>query len=307
MNKDKFNLDFCMVGFPKCATTWISACLDEHPEIDFCKYKEPNFFFSPEMNPEFIKKRKEFVENLDMIELCRAKNLEEYEKLFKNDGKIRGESSIWYIYDTNIPKLLKKYFPNIKIIISLRNPVDFIESIYRFSDSGFENQFGSSLEDALEKGDILRFGMYYKYVEAVYKTFGRENIHIVLQENVKKSPEKVLRDLYSFLEIESNFKPSVLNKKVNKTQEIRYKWLSFVLWYTYRGFKKIGFNFLDEFMRVDSSVYKLYARLNKVDSRKAIPEMEADTREFLEKYFKKEIAKLSDLTKLNLDVWKTNK
>ena len=79
-------------------------------------YKEPHFF-----GKDLNKRSDEFIDNED-----------EYLTLFKgakSDQKI-GEASTFYLYSKSAPKEIKEYIPDAKIIIMLRNPIDFLYSLH---------------------------------------------------------------------------------------------------------------------------------------------------------------------------------
>ena len=41
---DNPKVNFMIIGAMKCGTTTLVAILQDHPEIGFCKIKEPQFF-----------------------------------------------------------------------------------------------------------------------------------------------------------------------------------------------------------------------------------------------------------------------
>lgn len=47
-------INFLGIGAPKCATTWLAACLSDHPEIFMPAKKEVSFFSAKKNGPGII-------------------------------------------------------------------------------------------------------------------------------------------------------------------------------------------------------------------------------------------------------------
>ena len=136
-------IDFIGVGAQKSGTSWIYACLYEHPEI--CAPIKEIHYFSRERN---FKKGIEWYKNI--FNTCKK-------------GQLKGEFSTTYLYDGKTPDRIKKEFPNTKIIISLRNPVDRAFSHYRNEIKGGHIPKNTTFEEAMKNDkSIVEQGMYYK-------------------------------------------------------------------------------------------------------------------------------------------------
>lgn len=105
-------VEFVVIGFPKCGTTSLVDNLNKHSKIN-CYYdtgsKESVFFHSDY-----------FYNN---------ETREKYEK-YLVEGKINGEKNPTYIWNYFSLMNIQKYNPDMKLIICLRNPVDYIYSWY---------------------------------------------------------------------------------------------------------------------------------------------------------------------------------
>ncbi len=110
--KENFKLDFIGIGANRSATGWIYQCLKEHPEICMSSQKETHFF---------------------------GKNHLLGFKFLKNNFKhcqphqIKGEYSPEYISYPGSPELIRKYYPNAKIILCMRNPIDRLYSSFKLA------------------------------------------------------------------------------------------------------------------------------------------------------------------------------
>ena len=97
-------VDFIGIGFNRSGTSWISKCLDEHPEICVSRPKE-TFYYSNDYfrGPKY------------------------YENCFKHckaDVKVRGEFTPSYIYAEESLKLIKAEQPEAKVLVSVRDPLE---------------------------------------------------------------------------------------------------------------------------------------------------------------------------------------
>lgn len=98
---DGWRINFVIAGAQKCGTTTLDAMLRMHPDIVMCERKEAHFFDQP---------------NCD--------DYAEYHKLFPPvaAGKITGEASPSYLYVDGAIENLRRYSPDMKIVVILRNP-----------------------------------------------------------------------------------------------------------------------------------------------------------------------------------------
>ena len=107
--------DFFIVGAPKCGTTALANYLGQHPDIFMAKQKESHHFAT------------------DLIPYDDYwRNRNHYLKIFQEakENQIIGEASVFYLLSQEAAKNIKKFSPNAKIIIMLRNPVDLLYSHY---------------------------------------------------------------------------------------------------------------------------------------------------------------------------------
>lgn len=290
--------NFLIVGAPKTGTTSLYNYLAQHPQIFFSKIKEPFFLSFAE---EKFKCKKNITPWL-------INNFEEYKKLFMYSGDYiaRGEASTIYLYyhDKTI-KNIKKYIPDykkLKIIIILRNPIDRAYSHYMMHrKNNWENL---SFREALqaEKERIINNyhfsyyyqeeGFYYNQVKAYLDNF--KHVKIFLFEEVINNPLDVTKEIFSFLNVDSNFKPE-LGKKYNVSGEPKNKFINKII-YGNSILLKIFKYFLPK--KFKFRITELYARVNL----KKVPINHGD-KKYLQKIFKNDVLKLEKLIKKNLTHW----
>ena len=288
-------IDFIGIGAAKSGSTWVAQCLHEHPDILFSgnkSTKELNFF----NKDVFGKFRKEGYENYH-------KGIDWYLSQFPapKPDKIRGEYSVSYLHDTEAPKRIKEALPGVKLLVALRNPVDMLNSFYYFLQSGVYTKMADTFEEQLKNKDFVDIGMYYLYLKNYYELFNADKIYVVLLDEIISVPEKTIRGVFDFLGVDKNFKPSVLDTKVNAT----FKPKSEVLKKGAQGIlailRSLGLEHAHESITHNKTLYQIYSRLNK--EKWKYPKVDAATRKNLTKIFSEDIKKLEQLIDKDLSMW----
>ncbi|MCK5009609.1 MAG: sulfotransferase domain-containing protein, partial [Deltaproteobacteria bacterium] len=163
----------------------ISDMLRQHPEVFLPEEKELQFFNEYNL---FGEKR---------AWRYKIHGIKYYQKLFtdSNENQIKGEFSNQYMQEEKVSQYIHDTFPEIKIIAVLRNPVDRAYSAYWYFREMLNNiERLTTFEEAIEKNpkEYLERGKYYKKLKPYYRLFPVKNIHIILHDNIKENPEKVL-------------------------------------------------------------------------------------------------------------------
>lgn len=142
-----------------------------------------------------------------------VKTLEAYKKEFLHaEGfTIRGEASPAYFSISSSAARIQSLIPDVKLITSLRNPVDRAYSGYLMqvrngkADLDIENAFSPDKH-------WVKLGFYSEKLCAIYDAFPPSQIRIVMQEDLQKDTAGTMANLYKFLQIDSNFTPSMQRK-----------------------------------------------------------------------------------------------
>ncbi len=164
MKKDK--IDFIGIGAAKSGSSWIAACLSEHPQINVPADKSL-FFFNAEYGNEYKKDNwTNYYKGVDWY----LKHFDSMEA-----GKIRGEFGVSYLNDPVACKRIKKHFPETKILVTLRNPSDMVYSLYWYADSTVEIEVPETFEKAVKEEFYLDRGKYQKHLKRYYKKFPKKN------------------------------------------------------------------------------------------------------------------------------------
>jgi hypothetical protein len=107
--------NFFLVGAPKCGTTALAAYLRAHPHVFMCLPKEPHYFA------------------LDLPAYRHVTHWKDYESLFRDAGEAHlaiGEASILYMYSQVAIAELHRKFPDARLLVMLRNPVEMAISMH---------------------------------------------------------------------------------------------------------------------------------------------------------------------------------
>jgi hypothetical protein len=220
--------DFLIIGAGKSGTTSLDKYLNQHPEIFIPKVKEPNFYGYEHTKLEDFKG--------DVGEILHFKgsvtNLNDYLALFQDakPGQLKGETSNTYMYHPEAPERIKFYNPDMKLIAILRQPAGRLYS--RYLHLARENRTPTKdFADCKDKNsiwwkrnDLIKEGFYYRNLQPFFTLFPKQNIKVYLYEELNDRPDEVLKDIYNFLEVNSDFKPD-LSVKYNQSGIIKNKFL----------------------------------------------------------------------------------
>jgi len=287
MNKHK-KIDFIGIGAPKCATTWIYSCLIEHPQICGPRNKELHFFSN---------------------EYFRGINW--YHKQFKNcpDNKVLGEFSPSYFENPQAVQRIYEHFPNIKIIVCLRHPIERIISQYYFDKS--RHQINKDLNSYLNDPSSNQF-LYFKNLQKYINLFPKENILILFYQDLKNDPRQLVKKIYTFLNVDTDFVPiNLLNKKVNISvrNRAKIKIINNIIWSIYNRInnsrnKNIYINLIRKSGL--KKIAKKIIRINRKSSDlKSVAKEKPNEKiiSSIKKSYQNDINKLENFTNRNLSDW----
>lgn len=214
--------NFLIIGAAKSGTTSLHHYLSQHPEVFMSPFKEPQFFayegqrlsgFSGDWIPQNYK-------NVG-IEYRDPYNLDTYQQLFRGvqDEVAIGEASTYYLYRSETIANIKKHIPNAKLVAILRHPADRAFSQFSMMRSTQTREslkeFSAALAAEPERiaanwvpdWHYTQLGFYHRQLKPYYEAFGAENMFVCLYDDLKRDPEKLLEDLFSFLGVDETFKP----------------------------------------------------------------------------------------------------
>ena len=262
--------DFIVVGAQRAGTTWLHNCLSEHPQVSLPAEKEVHFF-----------------------DLHYDKGLAWYsEKLSAShkDSSIVGEITPNYYQFPNAMERIKEQCPQAKIIFIVREPVSRAVSQFDlFKESQME---GLSFAQAIdEKPQIIDLSMQGKHLKKITQLFPKEQVCVLTFDELNQNPLMLLQKVCRFINVDEDFKPEFLNKKVNKI----------VFPKTQEFLKKIGLSSLIELAKkspFSESIKRLGQQKRKNNTALNIPDVH-------KKQFIDDVEVLESLANLDLSTWKS--
>ncbi len=237
--------DFLIIGAGKSGTTSLDNYLKQHPGIFIPEKKEPNFFAYKTLKREEFADNKIFCEHYDNS----VTNLEDYLYLFEyaTRSQIIGETSNVYLHHPSAAEQIKKYIPDVKIIVLLRDPSERLYSRYlhlardgRLLGNDIDGFFN---RDSIwwKRADLIPEGFYYKNLSKFMSHFRRDQLHVILYDDFISDVEGTFYKLFSFLDVDVSFVPNTA---------IRYNQSGF-----------IKNKFVNQFISGDGKVLKAINRL----------------------------------------------
>jgi hypothetical protein len=207
--------NFIIIGAGKAGTTALYHYLNQHPQVYLSPIKEPRFFSLEGMTADFRGPGDE-VSNREAVT-----TLAGYEALFaavKPHHLAIGESSAKYLHDARAVLNIQRYVPRAKLIAILRNPADRAWSNYVHMLRA-QREPAASFEAALEDEErriaahwsqfwgYFRNGLYHDSLQRYFAAFPREQIRVVLHDDLAADALAVTRDLFAFLGVDATFAP----------------------------------------------------------------------------------------------------
>ena len=291
--------NFIIIGAMKAATTSLYTYLKQHPDVFMTHIKEPMFFNNFETENNYIVKGRKG---------SKISTLKEYYALFYNvENEIAyGEASPAYIYNKNCATLIKKHLPEVKIIAILRQPVKRAYSNYLHAKRADREPINSfigainSEEGRIEKNWSTLYhykekGFYFRQLSRYFKEFKKEQIKVILFEDIIDDPQKITKEVFEFLRVDSSFTPDT-SKKAN----VAGKPKGVAGWIVMKLRKNnlipnIEFSkYLPEFI-VSYILKTIYSKPEKIDNK--------TIKSLTNKYYKEDIKQLEKLIERDLSNW----
>jgi hypothetical protein len=188
----------------------------------------------------------------------------------------------------------------VKIIVSLRNPVDRAYSQYRLLKYYAEEETRDFDVVVREEPEYIERGLYHKQLKRYLRYFDMEQIFIVFFEEFVTSPNHVMQRLFSFLNIDETFILEKLVKKSNQARKTRSIHFMRFSEFVTQLLVKMRLSSLVDFLK-NMGVNKLVQKINSTDMSST--GMKNETRDFLKGQFKEDIASLEKLLNRDLSCW----
>lgn len=187
-------------GFPRTGSQFIQKCLRLHPEIEYVV--KPRFFNDDESY---------------------SRGPSYYRSLFSHCSvdKLIGEGDEHYLSGEArfadplaIADRIHYVLPHARILICIRNQVDFLLSGFRYwKRSGISASFAAFMEGWPEDGiAFAQMADFYPYVLRYTSLFGKDNVKVLCHEDLVRSGCDFLEDVFSYLGVSPTCATGILGQ-----------------------------------------------------------------------------------------------
>ena len=294
--------NFIIIGAQKSASTFLQACLNDHPNI-YLPTGETPFFESPDY------------EMSDIRELAREFQAKHEKRL--------GIKRPNYIGKPEVPERIVTHLPNAKLLAVLRDPIDrAISAYYHNIKNGFlpvmdietgmrkllsEPAFAKKYERSAE---IIEFGYYYKYLSKYSHYKQRNQLLTILYEDIVSEPLKTIQKAYRFLEVSHTHIPKTLNLRPQEVvyNLVRLKLLCFRNRFTFAYNQDRTRSFLREMTFTDKLIVRTLTTIDQSLLSKVLtnqtPNLSPSLRKTLCNTYASDIQALESFIDRDLSAWR---
>lgn len=242
----KRNLKFMCIGAQKSGTTWLYEQLNRHDSVRMPPLKEIHYFDEIErgintfwlsrwfdrhwMNQRWRKIHLYFLIKLlkfnyrDAIWFAKYlygnRGFTWYDKLFDSaTDKVAGDITPDYlIIDRELVERIHQYYPNLKVILLMRNPIERKWSHIKMVLGEKRNRDFSQVSEqeylhACENW-VDDMGNYPKALEVWQSVFGNENVFTGYYDELQHNPVKLYNGILDFLGLPHTYNAALLNQVV---------------------------------------------------------------------------------------------
>ena len=208
--------NFIIIGSQRCGTTSLYTYLAQHPQILTPIKKEMDFFSW------------HFDRGIDWY-------LAHFPPMPAGEQFLTGEASPSYFDSLEAPERLYSAFPEAKLIVLLRNPVDrAISQFYRLTDLNWEvRSFDRAISDEIERlnqnpayiigeepGNYLARGRYVEFMKNWRAFFPKEQLLILKSEDFYAGAAATVKQVLEFLDLPEYQLPEYQNANPGSYQPI---------------------------------------------------------------------------------------
>ncbi len=274
--------NFIAVGPPRTATTWLHTLLRGHVNL-----------------PERAKETR-FFDNRFRL------GLDWYARHFKHarSGVPTGEIAPTYFHSACARERIADSLPGVKIIVSLREPVERLYSLYRLKLSAGLLR-GSFLESVRGDAEMIESSRYVFHLSEWMKLFGPERVLVLVYESLVHEPVQYAEQIFDYLGLPRQNLSAKDFTPVHNSETFRQP--------RHPTVKKLAVQMRDSVLAHVAMPRRLlkWVRFGKLlesvleRSSRAIPPLDADLKARLREKFTSEVEGVETLVARDLSIWKT--
>lgn len=302
--------NFFIIGAAKSGTTTLYHYLKQHPQIYMTPVKETNFFAFEEEKLDFTGVKVN--ESTKSYQKEIITDIYSYRQQFENVNQeiAIGESCPSYLYIPKAAENIKRYTPQAKVIVILRDPIEraysnFLHNIRERSE--YYDNFSQAIEAEswrIKNGwwwgfHYVQISLYYEQVKRYFDLFGKSQVEVYLFHQLKNKPQLLLCDICQFLAIEHEQSVAQYSKleKHNSTGIPASQFLD-ILIKDSNPVKRV-YQILIRNKNIRKKITANINRLNPLTKR----DLNREIRSKLLPLFSEDIFKLQDLIQRDLSTW----
>ena len=182
--------DFIGIGFRRCASSWLHACLSDHPEIG-----------KPPRGLHFFSREDEYRKGTAWYEAQLARY---------SAYPVVGEMSVSYSYPElarMVAERLQEHYPRAKLLCTVRNPILRAFSDYRRSVATGELDRRVGFGEALRVDPALVTRGFYSRILRPFRDRFADRLCVLVYDDLERAPLTFVQSAYRFLGVRSDYVP----------------------------------------------------------------------------------------------------
>lgn len=223
-------LEFLIIGSQKSGTSFVREVLMSHPDVYMPNGKKEMHYFDRDLS-----------------------RVDEYMRAYDcaPSGSVKGEKTPAYMHmsDKRI-KLVKSFFPDTKLVLILRNPVERAWSQARMEVSKWNKVDLSSKHVPMLLWNVADIrnkyrSDYFRAIKKWYKHFPPEQVLVLFYDDLERDSHAFIKQIYNHIGVLPHY-PKILEERVFQGKP--YSMPSLVKYYLHRtnrcnidGLKSYGF------------------------------------------------------------------
>ena len=200
--------NFLLIGGQRCGTTWLSEMIRQHPDVFAPATKELHFF---DKKSNLKKGLQWYREQFAGYQGQKAigEFTPNYLWVCPVENEIQDGDHYW-----DIPSLVREHYPRIKLLVSLRDPVQRAISAYYHHMHRRRYAPTRRIMEVGYRYGIISMGFYYAHLTKWFEFFPPEQFLILIYEqDIAQNSEQTTRRVYRFLEVDESFRPTNMDRR----------------------------------------------------------------------------------------------
>lgn len=288
--------NFLIIGAPRSATTLLSKCFSEHPEIYMAALGQHSpgdiHFFN-------VSTEISYQENFQ-------KGIAWYQQLFTGvtSEKAIGEKTAHYLSDPQAPAVIQQYLPDVRMIAILRNPIEraYSDYWYHLGEISYKMSFlEACFSEKTKRLLLIEAGLYYEQIMRYLEYFDRSRFLFLLYDDLQADSLGTIQNAYNFIGVNPDFVPVQYNQRINAA--LAFRGGSFYL-RLFGGLVKQNLPRLFKLagrLPITSLIQEKISRDNNTDSKESLYQtMSTKERTTLANFYYEQNYKLSELLEQDL-------